>query len=174
MSENRDEWWPFETDAKRDDPLTGLRIAVSGAYPRWCYLVAFDVESPERPTDAEARMLQSYLHYYIDHWYNDSYKAKLARRALDVDGGANGVTFHKYGTDDWGYRRRTWDRGPTFFPVWPAYRERFPDEPYSTAGPLALPALMDHIHTIVDHVFGPWSEWKAAHPEVFGAGAVSR
>jgi len=92
--------WPFEDDADRDDPLTALRIAVTGSHPAWCYLVGFDRDSAARPTEAEARMLASFLRQYIDYWYADTYKAKLAQRALDVDGGANGIVFRKYGEGD--------------------------------------------------------------------------
>ena len=113
--------WPF--DADRDDPLTALRIAVTSSHPEWRYLVAFDRESAERPTDAEAALLVSYLDDYKTYWYNASYLAHLSRRPLDVDGGANGVVFHKYGADDWGYRRQSWERGPLFVPQSPGVRE---------------------------------------------------
>lgn len=159
--------WPFEDDADRDDPLTARRIAVTSSHPQWCYLVSFDRDSTERPTEAEAEMLASFLTEYIDRWYFDSYKAKLAQRALDVDGGANGVTFIKYGPDDWGYRRRTWDLGPRYVPQHPRLREMYPN---ATIGPLPLAALMDRIHTMGDdEPMKRWTEWKAAHPDVFPA-----
>lgn len=161
-----DNGWPFE-DADRTDPLTALRIAVTGSHPRWRYLVAFDRESPDRPTDAEARMLASYLDEYKAHWYNASYAARLARRPLDVDGGANGVVFRKYGPDDWGYRRQSWTTGPLFFPGQPSLRERYPEE--YPLGPFSLVALMDHIHSHAGGEPSPrWAQWKAAHHEVFG------
>lgn len=155
--------WPFGLDADQDDPLTALRIAVTSSHPNWCYIVGFDHTSPERPTDAEATMLASFLREYIAHWYNDSYKAKLAERPLDVDGGANGMIFRKYADSDWGYRRRTWDRGPMYVPESPAFADR-------RFGPLTLSQLMDHIHSFADG--GPskrWVDWKAQHPEVFPA-----
>lgn len=158
--------WPFGVDADRDHPLTKHRIAVTSAWPGWFYLVAFDYDSEAEPTDVEVAMLASYLDEYKNHWYNPTYLAKLARRDLDVDGGANGVIFHKYGPDDWGYRRRSWNRGPTFFPGSAFHRERWPSE-YGTE-PMSLARLMDHIHTIVDTMSKHWVEWKAAHPDVFG------
>lgn len=170
-----DEWWPFEDDARRDDPLTELRIAVTTSHPGWAYLVGFDAASEERPTDAEARMLQSYLAEYIDHWYNGGFKSKLAGRALDVDGGANGVVFHKWGDNDWGYRRRSWTMGPLFWPGPSWYRDRYSLQ--VPASGLSLQALMDHIHdrpSAPGEVSPRWAEWKAAHLEVFGAEAVNR
>ncbi|MFI8535402.1 hypothetical protein ACIGMX_34795 [Streptomyces aquilus] len=159
--------WPFADDADRDDPLTKLRIAVTSSHPRWCYLVTFDRESLARPTDEEAAMLASYLEEYKAYWYGDSwYAAKLAERPLDVDSGANGVIFRKYATDDWGYRRRSWTRGPLYVPQSPGIRERYPDE--APLGPMSLVRVMDHAHSIVGEVDDRWLKWKATHPEVFG------
>jgi hypothetical protein len=164
--------WPF--DADRDDPLTAQRIAVTSSHPRWCYLVGFDRESEERPTDHEAAMLASYLDEYRTHWYRPGYRQHMERRPLDVDGGANGVVFHKWAADDWGYRRRSWTMGPIFWPGPAWYRERYGHE-YPPGGGRAysLAALMDKIHTIVDEPIKHWVEWKAAHPEVFGTVVVS-
>ncbi len=156
--------WPF--DADRDDPLTARRIAVTSSHPGWAYLVAFDRESPERPTDHEVDLLVSFLDQYKDYWYGDNgYRRAMERRPLDVDGGANGITFHKWGVDDWGYRRRTFDRGWPFSVVPPWMR----DEHTSTIrGPISLLDLLDHIQTCGGVIDAPWwQEWKAAHPEVF-------
>lgn len=171
--------WPFEDDAVRDDPLTLLRIAVvDSSHPMWHYIVAYlDVDpgphrmgSAERPTEAEALLLASFLEQYKTYWYNGSYLNKLAMRPLDVDGGANGIVFIKYGPDDWGYRRRTWQYGPMFVPPSPAIRERYPDEDHSGA-PLSLERLMDHIHghSLGGGINRHWQQWKADHPEIFPA-----
>jgi hypothetical protein len=157
--------WPFGTDADEHDPLTALRIATTGSHPRWCYLVGFDRDSDARPTEAEAAMLASYLDEYKAYWYGGSYLHKLAEKPLDVDGGANGVIFRKWGPDDWGYRRQSWTRGPLYVPQSPRIRERYPDE--APIGPLALEQVMDHAHTIVDGLHKRWLDWKVAHPEVF-------
>jgi hypothetical protein len=151
--------WPY--DADRNDPLTDLRIPVTSSHPDWCYLVAFDRESAARPTDAEARMLASFREDYIAYWYNDSYKARMAERPFDMDGGANGVVFRKWATDDWGYRRRTWSVGPLYVPQSPAFADR-------ALGPLSLAGLMDHIHSHGDKPSARWVQWKASHPDVFG------
>jgi hypothetical protein len=91
----------------------------------------------------------------------------MERRLLDVDGGANGVIFHKWGENDWGYRRRSFTRGWLFTVVFPGLREREPD--HALRGPLSLIELMDYIHRD-----GPkWVEWKRDHPEVFAASSAT-
>jgi hypothetical protein len=156
--------WPF--DAPQDDPLTAHRIPVTSSHPRWYYLVSFDGESAERPTEREMAMLVSFLDEYKDHWYGDnSYRRAMEQRPFDVDGGANGVVFHKWGTDDWGYRRHSYERGYLFSVVPPALRDLYDD---GVRGPLSLLALMDRIHTMVDEPMPRWVAWKVAHPDVFG------
>lgn len=162
--------WPY--DADRNDPLTKLRIpVVATSHPEWNYIVAFVTVDPspyswgsaERPTDLEAQQLASFLRYYIDTWYNESYKLRLAERPFDIDGGANGMTFIKYAAGDWGYRRRTWNIGPLFVPQTPEFAER-------PIGPLTLPALFDYIYGDGEGNDRPgWARWKADHPDVFPA-----
>jgi hypothetical protein len=159
--------WPFGNDADRDDPLTSLRIAVASPYAEWCYLVTFDRDSAERPTEREARMLASYLDEYKAHWYCASYQAKLAERPLDVDDSAIGVTFHKYAEGDWGYRRRSWILGPQFIPE-PARAGRA-----RKLGPFDLERLMDHIYALGGEAPDRrWLDWKAGQPEVWGLGTA--
>lgn len=159
--------WPY--DADRDDPLTKLRIPVVGsAWPRWNYLMAFDSgrldDEQHRPTEQEAAILASFLQEYVHHWYNPGWIARMAERPFDVDGGANGIVFRKWGDDDWAYRRRTWQMGPTYVPEHPRVRARL-EKP---AGPLTLLQVMDRIHTIGDEPMPRWTDWKTAHPDVFG------
>lgn len=173
----RTEAWPFETDAKQDDPLTAMRIPVVDSFnPRWKYVAAYiDVDtsryswgSQERPTDAEAAMIASFIEEYKHHWFNERYKARLLERPLDVDSGCNTTVFIKYGTDDWGYRLCSWQYGPLFVPVGPNLRGG--DYEYAKCpGPLTLEQVMDRSHTIVDEPMQHWLDWKAAHPDVFGA-----
>lgn len=151
--------WPY--DADQDDPLTKLRIPVVASHADWNYIVAFDRESTVRPDDAEAQQLASCLRYYIDSWYTESYKARLAERPFDIDGGANGMTFRKYLPGDWGYRRRTWDRGPLFVPEPPTFADR-------RYGPLTLEQVMDRAFDNGDGDPRPgWAQWKADHADVF-------
>ncbi|MFI5473127.1 hypothetical protein ACIA6D_23170 [Streptomyces cacaoi] len=180
--------WPFGTDAKQDDPLTALRIPVVGSFnPGWCYVAAYlgtneDIgqdwdpswpfASAERPTDAEAQMLVSYLLEHRHYWFgNEGYARKMDLRPLDIDSGWNTTVFIKYGTDDWGYRRVSWIYGPTFVPTPPTARgTQYAHEKHP--GPLPLERVMDLVHTVgssgpIDH----WVRWKADHPDVFGGGS---
>ncbi|GAA0501173.1 hypothetical protein [Streptomyces olivaceiscleroticus] len=162
--------WPFGTDADRDDPLTTLRIPVTSTHPEWRYIATFDRESEARPTDAEAKMLASYIEHYKVYFFGaDSwYKRKLEQRALDVD--AVTRIFHKWGENDWSYRIDTWQYGPFWVPMAPRSR----GGQYDTVklGPLSLVQVMDrdkHMHT--EYPNKAWAEWKAAHPDVFGGAA---
>jgi hypothetical protein len=168
--------WPYGSAADRDHPLTAHRIAVCSSHPGWHFLVGFDRESEAQPTDAETAMLASYLDEYKSHWYAGSgFQKRMEEHPLDVDGGANGVVFHKWGDDDWGYRRQSYRIGFLFTVVWPNLRGATEYAGYKWRGPLSLPVLMDRIHSIGDD--GPlerWVSWKAEHPEVFGEAGESR
>lgn len=157
--------WPYGTDADQHDPLTAHRIAVTSSHPMWRFLVAFDRESEARPTDAETAMLVSFLDEYKHHWYNPGFLSKLAEKPLDVDGGANGVIFHKWAGDDWGYRRQSYTIGNLWTVAWPSQRDG--REYGRLAGPLSLTELMDRINGHGDDPNPRWEAWKAAHPEVF-------
>jgi hypothetical protein len=155
--------WPY--DADQHDPLTALRIPVTSAYPLWRYTATFDRESEIRPTDAEGRMLASFIEEYREHWFNDWYKAKLSKRPFDTD--AVTRIFHKWAESDWSYRVATWEYGPVWVPVFPGLRGSEHDVANWVA-PMSLVQVMDRIHTIGDD--GPmkrWREWKTSHPEVF-------
>jgi hypothetical protein len=157
--------WPY--DADRDDPLTALRIPVTCSWPEWSYIASFDRDSDARPTDAEAAVISSFIAEYIGRWYNDTLKARLAKRPFDIDGGANGTIFRKYGEGDWGYRKASWRVGPLFLPSSPLLREKYPDE--NPLGPHTLVQVIDREYTMGDD--GPrehWVQWKADHPDVFG------
>lgn len=161
--------WPFGVDADQHDPLTAHRIAVTGSHPGWRFLVAFDRESEARPTDHETALLVSYLNHYKDHWYGQSgFGTKMEERPLDVDGGANGVIFHKWDTDDWGYRRQSFTMGWTFSVPPPWMREQHAAE--SKGAPFSLLRLMDKMQTFgSDEPISHWQQWKADHADVFAA-----
>jgi hypothetical protein len=171
--------WPFGTDAVENDPLTSLRIPVVRSFnPSWHYVAAYlgtnadtgsdwsppwPFSSAERPTDAEANMLASFLQEHRHYWFgNEGYARKMDQRPLDVDSGWNTIVFIKYATDDWGYRRCSWTYGPTFVPDPPNFADR-------KLGPLTLEQVMDRVHTIGDEPMKHWTDWKDAHPEVFPA-----
>lgn len=163
--------WPFGTDAKENDPLTAFRIpVVSSPVPDQNYPASYlDVSddtygwhSSERPTDAEARKLASFIDECRDYWNPGQRGQNMLKKPLDVDDKCNPVVFIKYGTDDWGYRRESWTIGPYFIPEPPGSASR------SVMGPLSLAQLMDYIHGHGDRISPRWAKWKNAHPDVFG------
>lgn len=151
--------WPY--DADRDHPLAALRIPVTSSHPDYWYLIAFDRESTAQPTDAEAKMLASYLDF-VREWFNESWKKRMLAKPLDTDPGQNTVIFHKWADGDWGYRRATHVYGPLFWPGYPGGDRRL--------GPYSLPALLDHLQQYGDDEPRPaWVKWKAEHADVFPA-----
>jgi hypothetical protein len=180
--------WPFDDDAKRDDPLTKLRIAVVNSFnPRWYYTCAFlgtnedtgqDWEPPwpfasaARPTEAEVRLLTSFREHHRWYWstvwgYD---MAKLDAKPLDVDSTGAATVFIKYAEGDWGYRRTSWTSGPTFVPG-PPSKDRTPHKYAKAPGPLPLDQVMDLVHHVgSEYPSKDWLDWKAAHPEAFGTG----
>ncbi|MFJ9633791.1 hypothetical protein ACIRU8_39465 [Streptomyces sp. NPDC101175] len=177
--------WPFGTDALERDPLTALRIPVVTSFnPDWCYVAAYlgtsadtgntfdppwPFASAERPTDAEARMLVSFLEEHRWYWFkNEGYARRMDERPLDIDSGWNTTVFIKYAENDWGYGRCSWTYGPTFVPTPPSSRGA-QYEYTKHPGPLTLEQVMDLRHTIGDGPMQHWLDWKKAHPEVFPA-----
>lgn len=175
--------WPFGDDADRDDPLAKLRIPVVGSFnPGWRYIAAYlkpvtdgpdylkgpPFGSNERPNEAEALMLASFIEEYKHYFFNEWFREKLMKRPLDVEERVVTTVFIKYARDDWGYRTVTWEYGYTFMPPPPAFREKHPEE--TGGGPLTLEQVMDRKHTIGDGPTQRWLDWKAAHPEAFGTG----
>lgn len=161
-----DPTWPFGTDADRDDPLTSLRIPVTGTHPGFTYTACFDRDSEVRPTDAEARMIASFIEEYQERWFGNGRWRKVQQaKPFDMDCYTTTV-FHKWADDDWSYRCVTWTSGPLWVPVFPRQRGSEFD-PHRT-GALTLEQVMDRVH---DHggAFPAthWLEWKATHPEVF-------
>jgi hypothetical protein len=162
--------WPYGTDADRDDPLTALRIPVTGTHPEWRYIATFDRESEARPTDLEAQQLASYIEQYKVHFFGTDgwYKRKLEEKPLDTD--AVTRIFHKWGPGDWSYRVVTWQYGAFWVPVAPRLRGGEYDNVKLPA--MTLEQVMDRCHTIGDDKpMQHWLDWKAAHPETFGIAA---
>ena len=161
----RTKYEPTDISEHQTELATSLRIPfVNSPYPRWFYVVAIVTDrvlyETDIPTEHEVRMVASFCDEYRDHWYYDSFKKCMADMApYDIDGGANCAYFIKYQSGGWGYRKRTWERGPDFVPT-------FRDEPKS------LPDLLDYIHdrdSFHDGISPRWLEWKAAHSDVFAA-----
>lgn len=163
--------WPFGVDADEHDPLAALRIPVVTSFnPQWKYIAAwigvdtsrYSWGSAERPTDAEAAMLASYIDEYIAYFLGDQERKRMLKRPLDVEGRVVTRVFVKYGPDDWGFRVVTWDGG-SFLPPRPSTRGTEYEHP-KYPGPLTLEQVMDVAHGIYPK---RWVDWKKAHPEVF-------
>lgn len=160
--------WPYGDDADRHDPLTALRIPVTGAHPMHRFIATFDRGSEARPTDREAAMLASYIEQYkVQHFGADGwYKRKLEEFPLDTD--AVTRVFHKWGPDDWSYRVDTWKSGPFWVPASPGFRKY--DEVNAWLAPLTLIQVMDRDKSMLTECPDPaWAQWKTDHPEVFGS-----
>ncbi|BFP50065.1 hypothetical protein KCMC57_64330 (plasmid) [Kitasatospora sp. CMC57] len=158
--------WPYGTDVDRDDPLTALRIPVTGTHPGHSYTATFDRESEVRPTDAEAQMIASFIEEYQDrHFGNGRWRKIQQAKPFDMDCYTTSI-FHKWAADDWSYRCVTWTGGPFWAPVFP--RQRGTDTDTATIkGPVTLEQLMDRIHSTGDEPWPHWAAWKAQHPEAF-------
>jgi hypothetical protein len=179
MTEPVHDPWPFAGDADHNDPLTTLRIAATGPHPAEPYLVAFDRTSPTRPTDAEARALACYLDYYKLILYRGDSRilTRLQQLPLDVDHCTNPLIFHRFGDDDWGFRRHRRHRyfksrirreGTAFF------TERWPAATPGQLRRFPLAALLDDIEEPLRGTPNPtWQHWKNDHPEVFPVGAAA-
>lgn len=159
--------WPY--DARRDDPLTDLRIPVTTSHPQWYYTIAFagrsddlfDDDKNDRPDEVETEQLASYLEFLLSNLF-ESYRARLRERPFDI--GVNNATrvFRKWGPDDWSYRLSSWHL-PPYSPPAPSSR--------GSGTPLSLAQVLDRAE-YSDGRNGsrskPWLAWKSAHPEVFG------
>jgi hypothetical protein len=166
MTETTETGWPFE-EADHNDPLAALRIPiVRTSHPRWKYEVALVVGSEDnrywapglRPDEAEVRQIVAELDWRMEY-YNESWKAKMRRRPLDVDSGTNTVILQKFAEGDWRYRRASFEHG-----MWPfaSMGKRF-----------TLEALLDHINDFGDKPNPRWRAFKAAHPEAFPAAVTA-
>lgn len=140
--------WPYGTDADQHDPLTVLRIPVTGSQPTRRYIAAFDRDSAVRPTDNEARMIASHIDAYKDYFFGDSwFRQQTDKMPFDI--GAATVVFHKWGLGDWSSRLATWQAGR-----------------WSPRGPLVQ--VLDRANSVlVGQPSLHWLDWKAARPDIF-------
>lgn len=156
---------PEDISPKQTDLATELRVPFIGSpYPRWFYVTAVVVSDDlwfgHEPSEAEVKAIASFNDHYREHWYNERWKARMRDFApYDIDGGAVGRYLIKHRNGGWGYRRHTWQYGPTFAPK-------------QDAEPQSLIAVLDLCETFVDEPWPHWVEWKAAHADIFAAVAA--
>jgi hypothetical protein len=168
MSKTSTKTWPY--DADQHDPLTTHRIPVTSDYPEWGYIMAFSNESDARPTDAEVRMLVSFLNSI-----KNRYNCYPDDRPLDTDAGANTVTFKKHGENDWTFKCRTWEHG--FRPI--HWQNGIAPAGYEPFVPRSLEYIMDYSNNMGTnddgsmYIMKSWLEWKTEHPEAFPSNTVA-
>lgn len=141
---------------------------VTTTHPGWKYEVALVVPSLEdpnnfwqatEPTEEEARIIASYIEFHMTY-YRKSWAEKMRERAFDVDDSTNTVVLIRL-AEGWRYRLASYRGGPLLYPA-----HDDPDRDQYAPTSAGLIALMDRI----GKYRSLWPEWKAAHPEVFGAG----
>ncbi|MFJ4787627.1 hypothetical protein [Streptomyces sp. NPDC088794] len=76
--------WPY--DADQHDPLTALRIPVTGTHPGHTYTACFDRDSEARPTDTEAQQIASFIEEYQEHYFgNGRWRRIQQAKPFDMD-----------------------------------------------------------------------------------------
>lgn len=151
----------WKWDAEPNDPLNQYRIPVTSHTPFFSYITCFDKDSPHRPTNREIGQLRSFIDEHIDHWFTTMERQEISRQPFDTQLGWNSLVFHKYGTADWGFRRKSWPH-PRFSPPSPRVATR-------ELGPLPLVGVMDLVHAGDGGHAQHWRQWKIDRPEVFGS-----
>jgi hypothetical protein len=149
----------WKWDAEPNDPLNRYRIPVTAHTPFYSYVACFDKDSPHRPTNREIEQICSFIDEHKAHWFTTMEREQSSLQPFDTQLGHNSVIFHKYGTADWGYRRKSWPH-PRFTPPSPRV-------PTRAMGPMILLEVMELIHNGNDSQSIHWRQWKADHPEVF-------
>ena len=122
---NRRIWDPSDDiSPAQTEFATSLRIPLlTSAYPRSSYITGIVIRDEGigqgiEPTDDEVAAVATRLKEYCDYWYRDSFKRKMERFApFDIDSGANLGYFTKREDGGWAYRKRTWNRGPSWIPT---------------------------------------------------------
>jgi hypothetical protein len=151
--------WKWDVDPK--DPLVALRVPVTSADPVFDYIAVFDKESPHRPTNAEARLISSFIEEFKAYCFTEGGVADSLKDPFDTYLGSQPVVLHKYSINDWGYRRRHWQIGSKFTPPSPRVSRR-------AFGPLSLLGVLDLVQSSDCAHEQHWQQWKMDRPEVFG------
>jgi len=153
---------PDLTDEQRA-VIESYKIPVDSFNPGTYWIASLCYES-SMPTEAELRMIQSYIEYAIKHTYNEHYQELIQAKPFPACGGHVTKIFRKGAmwsnqanpTEGWVFRKNTWEGG--FWPEWPKPR-------------LSLIEILDHLHCYdwePEKPLNPsWIKWKLEHPEAF-------
>lgn len=107
--------WPYH-DVERDDPLTALRIPVTGRRPRHGFIAAvhgvpdpvLDTDPLLRPSEIEAAQIASYINYMRGRVYREGWAQRMLAEPLDADPGQVTLVLHKYGPTTGAIAARPW------------------------------------------------------------------
>lgn len=128
-----------------------------------CRIAAMEMRHPilglaaesDLPEDRELRMLQSFQEFSIRSFYNQRWVEMLLAMEVPQDEGSNTAIFVKGWqgkTGVWGYRRISWDEGPTFVTGNKKHKQ--------------FRNLLDLLHHIREDD-GRFKVWIAGHPDIF-------
>jgi len=171
---------PHLTDEERA-AIEAFKIPVDSFNPGTYWIASIDSESV-MPSEAELRMIRSYIDYAIRATYNETYQARILAKPFPAEGGhvtkifrkgskwleqeplyeRNGEVTNVFHGDarlvNGGDPREGWVYrritwdGGLYWPQWPKPRQ-------------TLIEVLDHING--PEPFEPWERWKREHPEVF-------
>lgn len=149
--------------------IESFGIPVDLSHPHTYWIGSIDRQSA-MPTDAELRMIRSYIEYEIQARYNEQYRGKILAKRFPAEAGHVTKVFKKGSLwlhqenpfEGWLYRRGPFDG--RYWPFWPAPR-------------VSLIEVMDYLQTInpypdpasseEPHLLEAWVTWKADHMEIF-------
>lgn len=144
-------------DQEREN-IQKFKIPVDSFKPITNWIVSLDGESM-LPTDEELKQIRSYCEYKIKTVYNESYATRLLNEDLPKESGHNTTIFRKgfrFGCIHigWFYRRRSWNRYPTYVPDLSAKNYKM----------LSLVGVMNRAEDIIPK---KWEDWKRDHNDIF-------
>jgi hypothetical protein len=150
---------PFLSEEQREH-INTFRIPVDSNYPLPYWIASLSGESA-MPTDAELRMIWSYIEYAVKRTYGEDWQAKTMARYLPLCSGHVTKVLRKGArwthwpdpSEGWAYRKND-------SRYMPGLKERLP-----------LVEVLDLINTYSWDEAKPlapdWVKWKAEHPDVF-------
>ncbi len=165
------------------EKIKSFKIPVDSAFPMTYWIASIEYESV-MPTDAELRMIQSFIEFDVRRTYNETYQAKILAKPFPAEGGHVNKIFRKGAK--WLKQAPLYEKGGEITSEnsegarlinggdpcegWRYRRGTWEDGywPQWTNPRFTLIALMDRI-TGDGQIWKPWTLWKLEHPDIFGA-----